>query len=379
MSEITENIRYILPLTYEEREAAYKKARERLAGKETDIKKFKKASLRKYPERITNIAYSLLLILMVFTFIPSAMSLYFSGASRYCIALEGFTQGQGLQDLTFSYDPRCQIVGVSMVLMAEVGQIVFLVSLAILDTQERWHIGRIVINPVLLFLWSGTILSTIIALVGNAHFGQPWIHGNWVFDYVKTFGPPLLTMGIGFVLKELFLNNVKDNFEITAKYNEAEEQRLRVYNDPESAPNWNRYLVQTLREEIVAKNTRKPQKLALRALSEEEWQYLLRAEYARMNWTVDLQQETKIERVEKARQIATSTAGGKAKHTNGSDGRKEGKDYIYWMNENGLWSGYSKSSDSLVGDEYRDGHAAYMATRNHNRKLGELNGHQGGS
>lgn len=354
----------IAGLNYEERENAWRTARDRLAGNPTDIRKFQKTTISRYPRGVRGFAYGLLVALFIAAFIPSAISLYYSGNVEFCKILGDGSSNVARKSLyTVTANPLCIAVGGAMVAMAETGQIVFFVSMSVLELRNsHLLLGKrtLTFNFGSTILWSLAILSTFIALVGNAHFNHPW-DGDNLFVYFKTFAPPFLVMGIGFVLKELFLSSIREHHETTSKFNEAEAERLRYYNEPELAPNWGRFLSVALREAIVKRNRSQKQREALRALNNDEWAYLLRREYAGLTWSVELEHESKIE-------VQQRQGEGKSTFDDASV-RKEGANYRYWQNPDGTWGGLSLLDNTVVGDNFVTSQNAYHAIYTYNKKV----------
>ncbi|NJL70830.1 MAG: hypothetical protein HC888_04080 [Candidatus Competibacteraceae bacterium] len=182
------DISQVRTLNEEQRSESWDTARRRLAGPEIDPTLYRSFAQNEYPTWILTLVLVLCVIVLIAAFIPSSYRLHAAGASTFCESIEA-------RDT----DPRCNTVGIATVLLAETGQLVFFFALAVLGQSA---ISRRI-------FWGGVALSTLIALIGNAHIAVPWEHGHYAFAYLEAFVPPILVMAVSYVLKEFMLYRIK--------------------------------------------------------------------------------------------------------------------------------------------------------------------------
>lgn len=258
----------------EERTAAWESAREKTAGPPPDAEMLRSQILSKYPAWMIRIVIFLACIVLAAAFLPSAFRLHEAGDASFCEILIN-------KDLD-----RCSQVGASTVILAEIGQVIFVLCLAVLANNRAQKT----------VFWGGAGLSTLIALVGNAYVAEPWSHGGYIFKYLETFAPPLLVIGVGYSLKELFLYFVEERYRLDRDMKTAELERKIRYKEPEKDPSWLRNYSIALRDALRKANTRlKPE---LGQLNKDDWQQLIKNEMIASQWTVDPSQQTAAERIE---------------------------------------------------------------------------------
>jgi hypothetical protein len=282
-----------------ERDAAWEKARDRVTGKEVNADMLKSASPSKYPVWIISLVVGLCFVLLIAGFFPSAYRLHQAGQDTFCEAVNATT----------GTDPRCGVVGAATIIMAETGQIVFFLALAVLGktyTRVNAETGESREVPSLTnrVFWAGVWLATTIALVGNAHVAKPWDHGGHLFAYLETFGPPLLVMGIGYALKELLLYSIEQRHAFRTAFQKAEEERLVRYNNPEATGDeWLKAFSLALRDALRKANAR--HKDAMAELTPDEWRFLIKQEMNAADYIVNPAELTSVEvEAEKKRQAA---------------------------------------------------------------------------
>lgn len=162
----------------------------------------------KYPRKIVALTIVLCCVVLIASFLPSAFRLHVAGTSTFCESIvsdpnqraienaesaESILQGREIADAdggtggnTFG-DIRCQIAGYSMILLSEIGLIVFFLSLPVLTdgTSKTAGTRRI--------LYFGILASSVIAIAGNLHITEPWNHG-YFFAWLEAILPPILVM-----------------------------------------------------------------------------------------------------------------------------------------------------------------------------------------
>lgn len=366
-------------LDEEGRQEAWELARQWVAGKQPDPNQFKTWNTSRYPRWIGALIVIASIIVLVAAFIPSAYRLHLSGASEFCKSVQATEQDLGVPMVTpdpggigggeplalsvpvFSWEARCVNVGAATVVLAETSQLVFLMALALFEAKAVTLVirGRAVsFSPTHLILWTGAVLATMIAIVGNANIGEPWAHGARLFAYMETFIPPLIVMGIGYVLKEMFLHTIESRHEAKIKFLEA----IRVYEaklaDPETQSSWLRFYSQALRESLKGLNKGLGTAL-LNAMTNEDWTVVVRHEMRMNHWTVDMNPPAQI--------TPTTPVLLPAQDTPQADGTppQEG-DRIFQRGDQ--WFGKSRLDGWDCGPYKEEWHAR-NAVKNHNRQL----------
>lgn len=379
------NLEQILPLDNTKRDRAWKNAREALRGEEVDIEMLRMNIPSKYPQWIILTVVIMSIIVLIAAFIPSAHRLYNAGSNTFCEAL--IDEDAELQPVV------CGVVGVATVALAEAGQIVFFLCLAVLGTtvatvvkvtlEDGTTEEREVERPSLTnyIFWAGVGLSTSVALVGNAHIAQPWTHGTYVFAYLEMAVPPLLVMGIGYALKDLLLHYIERQEALNIEVAKLEMERKNRYLNPESYGNeWNRELSRALRVELRKAGRSKAYKEAIAKLTAEQWRYLIRREIQEMNWVVDVTQETQIEQKQKQVEEVVEQLQAEGQTVTIEEAeqiiekREEGESWAnpdtseieVWMNPNGTYSAKSSVTAYVVGEDFPDYETALKRMKRYN-------------
>ena len=377
MAEKVPNVAKMRALFEPERDKAWKTARDRAAGDEIDASTFKVTVPGKYPPWLIAASLILCIIVLVAAFQVSAYKLYQAGAETFCDAVG---RADGISNPTLdelmANDYRCPVVGTTMVIMAETGQIVFFIALAVLATNETAR----------KIFWSGVGLSTLIALIGNAHVSSPWNHGGFAFAYLQTFGPPLLVMAIGYVLKETALFFIENRRERLSKLEMAITARQAIYDKPASHPDWYRIYSQALRDAIKKANSR--EKIAIRELTSDEWAWLVRREWQNEQWMADPATLSNIEldkqvqaQEEEARKQAEQAKIEQAKIEQAQAQEQEIRkvepprdladapgQVEVWLNnpETGTWSARSAITGYLIGTDFPSEDVAVRRVKTYN-------------
>lgn len=135
------------PLTQEERLTARQQAREHIVaiiGKKPSREIFAGRRISQYPNYVLYTIIGLCIVALMAAFTPSAIRLYHIGSETFSNAINDRLSAQ--------------VVGLAIVLMAELSQLVFSLSLAVLGTSRTSRY----------LLYFGMFIATMIALVGNA-------------------------------------------------------------------------------------------------------------------------------------------------------------------------------------------------------------------
>lgn len=322
-----------------ERQDAWEQARELTAGPMPKITSFQHDTPHPFPASFVILVVSLCLIVFIAAFTPSAYRLSIAGSVEFCTSLQ------------VDNDPRCQHVGIATVLLAEVGQAVFILALAVLPTDRPHQIGPVSFRTTSVLLYSGAAASTVLAIAGNAHISRPWEFGGALFDYLITFIPPLLVMAVGYVLKEVMVTFVRRRHEAFMLYQRALGERQLRLLDPTSQTSWLRHYTVAIRDAIRKANRR--HKDILDKLSREQWEYLIRREMLASTWEVHPDRPTRLELEDSNHELPKLTS-------------ETGE---VWQLPNGQWGARSFRSGTLLGEAYqKEGHAR-NALNNHHRSL----------
>ncbi len=333
-------------LTEAGRLAAYEKARKWVAGPKPRLSKIESRP-SKYPKQVMRLVLGLCLLLLIAAFIPSAIRLYRSGSEEFC---RSFNIADNQNEML------CNIVGVSTVLLAETGSLVFILALSVVQGVARYKIGKFNIDLVRVFLWTSTLASVLIAIVGNAHIGKPW-KTQIVFDYLVTFVPPILVLSVGYVLKDLFLQSIADRYTQLTEYQQKLESYQGVLDYPEDSGKWYKAYSKALKEAIQKANRSRKEELS--ALSSKEWEYLIMQEIREANWQVTSEKMIQAE----AESISIV----------------EIADSDIWQNESGAWSARIPGSETVLGEKYSTPGRARGAVKIHQKAIARKANQNGAS
>jgi hypothetical protein len=130
-------------------------------------------------------------------------------------------------------------VGLALIVLAETGQIVATLALAIFGTSR--------FARTLLIL--SAIVFTCIALAGNGEEAKPWQSGG-LFVWLEAYAPPILVLSMSYILKERFLEEIVRRHTDTMAYQEALVVWLERTRDPEQHPEWSNAYANALRDTI---------------------------------------------------------------------------------------------------------------------------------
>lgn len=279
MSEI-EFLQVMRPLTHEERIEARNQAARNLAGKKPERKDFEHHTISKYGTG-TQLAFTgLLIIALLFGFAISALRLYSAG---YAVNLHA--TGAPL-DAT--------VGGASAVIMAEIGMVIFSLAFAVLTASLA--------SSVILGL--GIFISTAIAIVGNVTIANPMQADSAyaAFAWLDALAPPLIVLGVSYVLKERLLDYMQIRHANEAAYKDALRGWQVKIDAPENEPAWTRFYWNALRDAVYKANARTRGRDARNALSTQEWNLLLQRELQADSALVELQAEMQQVEMQSQRQ-----------------------------------------------------------------------------
>ena len=324
-------------LTEVQRLAAYERARKWAAGPRPRLSSKLDSTPSKYPRQVIGLVLILCFILLVAAFVPSAIRLYESGSQEFCQALDSDSQ-------------LCNLVGISTVLLAETGSLVFILALSVVESVAPIKLGRLRFDLVRTLLWISALSSVFIAIVGNAHIGRPWQTGI-LFDWLVTFIPPILVLSVGYVLKDLLLQTIATRHTRLYEYQRKLENYLELLEEPEKSTKWFKVYSTALKEALQKANKRKIEQLQL--LSNSDWEVIIVYEMREANWQINpemLSAETFVAPI----------------------GEKD-----TWQNTDGLWSARMPGTGELIGATYSQRHYAKNAIKTRHRAIlskSKLNG-----
>jgi len=251
-------LKIISPLNQDIRLIAREKARTLLLksiGEKPERHNYSMNYYSKYPKWMTQLITTLCLIVLVGAFLPSSFRLYVAGS-------EAFAHGVEIPALII-------ISGIATVIMAETAQVVASLALAIYGTT-KWA-RRI--------LYAIMIMSTSLALIGNWHVANPYD----VFSVVEAIFPPLLVLGMSYILKGQMLQSIEIRHSSEKAYQEDLANWNKLASDVELHTDWKQKYASALRDQLTKANKRK-KSININEVSLEEWKALVWREMQEENW-----------------------------------------------------------------------------------------------
>jgi hypothetical protein len=217
----------------------------------------------KYPRAANLFITGLALLMLIATFAISAMRLYEIGSTTF-----GFSIA----------DRHSQaIAGLAIVMMAETGQVIFSLALAILANTR----------PARIVLYASMTIATAIALTGNIQLAMP---GHWhnPFAYLESIAPPLLVLGTAYVLKGQILIAIALQYEREQKYQEERAKWENTTRSPEQSVIWPIHYANSLRSALIQFNNRgrgaTERRQIMTTLTDQDWSNLVRRELRAERW-----------------------------------------------------------------------------------------------
>jgi hypothetical protein len=252
------------PLSQDERLAANQTACNAVLksiGEYPTREQFINYAASKYPLHTTRLIIALCIIALTAAFTPSAIRLYHIGAETF-----GYSINHTLSQ---------QLVGIAIVLMAEISQVVFSLSLAVLGAS---HAAK-------RLLYSSMAIATAIALIGNIQVALP---GQWTnpFAWLEAVAPPLLVLSLSYILKEQMLTSIEQRFLTEQAYQQAVAEWSIATAKPEEHPKWLQFYANTLRDSLREANKYK-RSINLNDLYQEDWRRLVWREIQADTWYSD--------------------------------------------------------------------------------------------
>lgn len=283
-TQIMETLR---PLTQEERDAARENAQRAVIGTAPDRARFMHSMQSKYPLYARLSVTLLCVVLLIAAFLPSAIRLHHIGVQTFMHAI---ADGASLT-----------VAGWSAVFLAETGQLVFTLALAMLDANRSQRA----------MLYGGAALSTFFALVGNVQIAQPMMQAE-MFAWLEAVTPPLVVLATAHVLKHQILHSIEMRYATEREYQAAlAAWKLRAQS-PEQDAAWQQRYANALRDAIRKANARSERgKQGLAQLQRGDWYMLVQREMQADAWfssASDSEHEVQVQRVQKMHQLETQNA-----------------------------------------------------------------------
>lgn len=259
----------LIRLTQDERIEARQqamKAVQALAGERPHRGHYTDTVVSKYPDWLIKLVVGLCAGLLVVAFIPSSIRLWHIGS-------ETFGEADGIDSKV-----AMQLVGYCVVLLAEIGAVLFTIAWAVLDTKRTTR----------LILGLSIMASAAIALIGNFEIGI-WRAGNvTLFTWLETLLPPFLTLSTAFILKEVSLDKIRHRHADNTAYDYAVREWELVFNAPEQHPRFNQVYANALRDKLRDVNSSGrgagERIKILNTLRRADWIQLVQVEMNADNW-----------------------------------------------------------------------------------------------
>lgn len=255
------NISQIQPLTLDQRvnaKSAALLALEHSIGREPERGDFDQYTASKYPRYVTYTILVLCIMLLLSAFTPSALRLFRIGSTEFANAIPEAGS-------IFA-------VGLATVLTAEIAQVVFSLAFAVVDNASKMQ------RAWLIFMAG---LATAIALVGNIAVAKP----HDAFTWLEAVTPPLIVLGTAYVLKEQWLNAIRQRHANEVAYQLACAEWKQSTSNLEQHTDWMHYYANALRDAIrKAQGRGKRAKEMLATLTLADWRALIYRELQSEEW-----------------------------------------------------------------------------------------------
>lgn len=259
----------ILPLSQTQRLDAYENVRKQIVrslGAKPDRASYSNYTTSQYPSYVNYTIITFCVVALVAAFIPSAIRLYHIGSQTFANSID--------------HPASVHLVGLSVVIMAEVSQLVFSLSLAVLGASKTSR----------RLLYFSMLVATAIALVGNVQVALP-DHWTNPFAWLEAVAPPILVLSLAYVLKEQMLSSIQTRFANEQAYQQALKEWNSVAEHPETHPRYEQFLANAIRDEIIRANKRK-KIIKENQLTLGDWRTLVYRELEQENWFSKLDNAT---------------------------------------------------------------------------------------
>jgi hypothetical protein len=277
-----EFLQIIRPLTQEERDAARENAQRAVVGNAPDRARFLHSAQSKYPLYARLGVTALCMVLLIAAFLPSAIRLHHIGVQTFMHAI---SDGASLT-----------VAGWSAVFLAETGQLVFTLALAMLDANRTQRA----------MLYGGAALCTVFALVGNVQLAEPMQQAE-MFAWLEAITPPLVVLFTAHVLKHQMLHSIEMRHASERDYQAALDVWKVRASAPEQDAAWMQKYANALRDAIRKANQRSASaRQALTQLQRGDWFVLVQREMQADAWYTsasESQHEVQMQRLQEMERL----------------------------------------------------------------------------
>ncbi len=323
------------PLYESEREAAWEVTKLRIAGPKP-VLDANKATNTKYPREVTRTIKNIVTLVLVAAFVPSSLRIFIAGYHSF-----GNTMGDNTAFFQF-------LVGASSVLLAEAGQVISTMALAVLETDTFSR----------RLLWVSAFAFSSIAMVGNYEVAKPAGAGG-LFPYLEAIFPTVLVSAMAYVRKQLWLDDISDSYADKKDYELKQLEWQDRYDTAEEHEKWSNYYANTLRDTMRRVYTKNYPSLkeSLAELSLPEWGMLVSRERNAANWwkeytTVEMPVMPSPDQLGAGSALAVDNSAPTVFLTDPAD-------------INGTWTAACSHCTTVVGTTYKSKRSAFGARRQH--------------
>lgn len=260
----------IPPLSPEQRQQAHEQARDlviRRAGNMPDRERFKYRRISPYPGWITATSLTLLVLLFIVTFLPSAFRLFNAGRDYF---------EKGIPN-----EPaQAAVVGFAIFMMAEIT-----VILATVVQRVYFHDGdQKILNMAI-------VIGVLIAMFGNIVVAKPSTDNlsfQTVFEWLETIGPSIIVFVTSFILKQIMFTSMEHRILNEEEYQEALAEWDERVNKPEEDPKFMQVYGASIKDMIsrqfVVGSKARERREYLNSLTNKDWLDLFVREITQENW-----------------------------------------------------------------------------------------------
>lgn len=251
-------------LTESDRLAAREQARAYVIarhGRKPERDQFDEFQSAEYPRYITWVVTALALMLITAFGLLSAMRLYHIGSHTF--------------EETIANSSSATAAGVTIVLGAETGAILFTLLAGVLAanlTREKRTF----------FTLAG--ICTTIAIVGNMEqaLGSGWWNVlEQPFATIEAAAPPIIVLGGAYGIKRIWLDDIARHHANERAYQEALANWKQATANPEGEPDWNKMYATALREVYIERYGRRAQ---VKLLDRAQWSQVVHREMQADDW-----------------------------------------------------------------------------------------------
>lgn len=208
-------------------------------------------------------------------------------------AIRLFSIGEATFLESINHAPSGVVAGVSIVILAEITQLISGIALA---RVEQAGLKRI--------LWWVGMGATALAIIGNVEVVRPLERSHPLFAVFEALFPPLVVLAVSHVLKVQLLSLVLNRQAAQVEYEAAFAQwQADVGRKPEEHDEWPRFYANALRDQLIKANRRsKVGRDMIETMTPGDWRRVVMAEMQNEHWYHGLpatQQERRLVDVQK--------------------------------------------------------------------------------